>query len=682
MRGGSKYGTSADLDEEEWSTIETASSVRSPGSDDGTGSEGGAGAEGRAESPCSLGSGDRAILGWMVLATAVWFFVLGYVAGPYLSSSLATSSSTTSTYQNIMDQLTSYQSAYSPFATPSISFYNEYTKDKPLSGDYPWPNIVEPYRVTTFSVDNPLSAQDYEYKWYVDGWHKEEGSSTDITFGTPTGEEQTVSVSLVRLSDGKVLSTGSVTVMCKYVRREIRDLLDQDREAFFQAVAIMQRVPTQAGKKVYGKNYRSRDFFNRIHLYYGGSKSCDHWHQGPGFVTSHVTFSLMFEQSLQQINPSVTLPYWDFTLESTFYTPSTFRSSGVFSADWFGDADCNNSQHTPTEGRFSYVPVMENAQNFSSIVNPYGLLRSPWNADPTPYMTRSSLIYNMANNLKPSGCKEYHHALTFTDWKSLAQQLNSNAHGHIHELLGGSWNADHSIREPGTTAGLKEAYEFAHATEAYSKILWRYDYLICPSDCTSATPEADCQCYCSEESRQNLTSSHILSATNIIKSLVFFDKDGLPIESWQNKTTRMPYDALPGYTEEETTALYDEIMETLCNPGYMGDMFQATSTNDVTFWILHPTLERLWHLVRLNDHRGLIDFDHTWPDSDVTCTGHYSWDATPFKNIFDSNNTVYTNAQLYDLLDPSRDEFPYVYNDFRWAHCTYLGYDMTGLGTR
>jgi len=97
------------------------------------------------------------------------------------------------------------------------------------------------------------------------------------------------------------------------------------------------------GKKLYGKNYRSRDYFNRIHLYYGGSKSCDHWHQGPGFVTSHVTFSLMFEMSLQSVNPSITLPYWDFTLESTFYTPSTFRESGVFSADWFGDASCNNS---------------------------------------------------------------------------------------------------------------------------------------------------------------------------------------------------------------------------------------------------------------------------------------------------------------------------------------------------
>ena len=36
----------------------------------------------------------------------------------------------------------------------------------------------------------------------------------------------------------------------------------------------------------------------------------------------------------------------------------------------------------------------------------------------------------------------------------------------------------------------------------------------------------------------------------------------------------------------------------------------------------------------------------------------------------------YTNAQLYDLLDPSNDDLPYVYADFDWDHCTTLGYNM------
>lgn len=289
-------------------------------------------------------------------------FLVGYYCGPFLD------------VVDLINSTSSPMGSSSNNIRPTINLYNEYTKDKPLSGSYPWGSIVEPYRITYFEVTNPVS--DYTYKWYVDGWHTDDGSVIPIVFTATPGTYQTVEVKMVS-SNGVVLTSSSIQVMNKYVRREIRSLIDQDREAFFQAVAIMQRVTTQTGKKIYGTKYRSRDFFNRIHLYYGGSKSCDHWHQGPGFVTSHVTFSLMFEQSLQSINPSITLPYWDFTLESTFYNPSTFRNSGVFSPDWFGDASCNNSEHTPTEGRFSYVPVMQDAENFSTIVSPYGLLRSP-----------------------------------------------------------------------------------------------------------------------------------------------------------------------------------------------------------------------------------------------------------------------------------------------------------------
>ncbi len=60
-------------------------------------------------------------------------------------------------------------------------------------------------------------------------------------------------------------------VTVKYVRREIRSLTDRDRETFFNAMAVMQRVPSAAGRQVYGNKYYSKDYFNRIHLYYGES---------------------------------------------------------------------------------------------------------------------------------------------------------------------------------------------------------------------------------------------------------------------------------------------------------------------------------------------------------------------------------------------------------------------------
>ena len=55
-------------------------------------------------------------------------------------------------------------------------------------------------------------------------------------------------------------------VMVKYVRREIRSLRDRDRETFLNAAMIMQRVPTNVGERLYGPKYKSKDYFNRIHL--------------------------------------------------------------------------------------------------------------------------------------------------------------------------------------------------------------------------------------------------------------------------------------------------------------------------------------------------------------------------------------------------------------------------------
>lgn len=59
-------------------------------------------------------------------------------------------------------------------------------------------------------------------------------------------------------------------------------------------------------------------------------------------MTSHVAISLMYEQALQSVDPSIALPYWDFTVEGSMYDWTNFRSSGVFADDWFGTAASRN----------------------------------------------------------------------------------------------------------------------------------------------------------------------------------------------------------------------------------------------------------------------------------------------------------------------------------------------------
>ena len=44
----------------------------------------------------------------------------------------------------------------------------------------------------------------------------------------------------------------------KYVRREIRQLTDADREAFFTAMETLYRLPTAEGTEEYGDEYKVR----------------------------------------------------------------------------------------------------------------------------------------------------------------------------------------------------------------------------------------------------------------------------------------------------------------------------------------------------------------------------------------------------------------------------------------
>ena len=52
-------------------------------------------------------------------------------------------------------------------------------------------------------------------------------------------------------------------------------MTDRDRETFFNAVSVLQRVPSAIGQQVYGDKYYSKDYFNRLHLHYGEFGACD-----------------------------------------------------------------------------------------------------------------------------------------------------------------------------------------------------------------------------------------------------------------------------------------------------------------------------------------------------------------------------------------------------------------------
>lgn len=70
------------------------------------------------------------------------------------------------------------------------------------------------------------------------------------------------------------------------------------------------------------------------------------FHDGLGFLTNHAVISNTFEYSLQKVNPKLTLPYWDFTIETStaggsedgvVNQPQT--RTPLFQESWFGSVD-------------------------------------------------------------------------------------------------------------------------------------------------------------------------------------------------------------------------------------------------------------------------------------------------------------------------------------------------------
>ena len=186
----------------------------------------------------------------------------------------------------------------------------------------------------------------------------------------------------------------------------------------------------------------SLEYLVRQHLYGAADKSCDHWHDDAGIMNHHIGITWEMEQSLRMIDASVAAHYWDYTREDAVEknqgdddagTKRFWWESAVFRDDWFGSNSPANGDHIVASGRWAYTSVMADARAYSDITNPYGLLRSPWNANPTPYLMRYNRTFSEFGDADLTGFPECDQGFVKTYFNhSLAkvlQGLNGELHG-------------------------------------------------------------------------------------------------------------------------------------------------------------------------------------------------------------------------------------------------------------
>ena len=129
-------------------------------------------------------------------------------------------------------------------------------------------------------------------------------------------------------------------------------------------------------------------------------------------------------------------------------------------------------------------------------------------------------------------------------------------------------------------------------------------------------------------------------------------------------------------------------------------MFTSAAPQDPTFWPLHGNAERYLQYARLLKAEGVLSFSESWGYSHAqelpsdtgivcdwsavdpasmelptcakeTCPGHKGDDLLPFADLMDSQDGLYTNNEFYELVDPTNDDLPYVYDSLSyWPGCT------------
>ncbi len=131
-------------------------------------------------------------------------------------------------------------------------------------------------------------------------------------------------------------------------------------------------------------------------------------------------------------------------------------------------------------------------------------------------------------------------------------------------------------------------YEFAHGTEAWSKLLWRFDFLTCPKNnawCASKVArnpinrvkaKEKCSCVCDRTKMKTVEDmANVFDVSGVGEQLEFYDNEGNPINKFVSSASGLTLTQLQGYGAAETLSIYTSILDKLCDVGFIGTMFQV-----------------------------------------------------------------------------------------------------------
>mmetsp|Transcript_982 Transcript_982/g.1235 ORF Transcript_982/g.1235 Transcript_982/m.1235 type:complete len:620 (+) Transcript_982:50-1909(+) len=545
-----------------------------------------------------------------------------------------------------------------------IVFSNKYVdRDGPLGKQYPWAEgmiIAEPYLPTTFSVKE--HDPNYEYRWELydedDDYISLSGPTVKLQFRHTHKywlmvKEYDRGFADMKHAAPRRQAMQPLTV--KYVRREVRNLMDDDVQTIFDAMAVMWEVDDEAGQDIYGDQYLSMQTLLKINLQLTATTGCDHLQSGPGFFSHSSALSYVFEQSLQAVNPRASLPYWDYKEDIEQWLEdggSDFTNGVLFQEKYFGSTDPETGYINNGRWKDLQIPKISSLSKEDQDSTPhniYGYLRSPWSNNDDAHLIRSSITCGVKPINTIDRCDAYNKISSQETPEEFAYFAHNPQHT-VQLLLGGTFDCEETYD---TLKGIVDQVLLDNL-KIYSSKVQKILFEQSKIECTSEMP----YCYCPEF---DTFMSQEDKTEELLSYLAIDELGGNFYENFDFETKRA-------------------IVNAVCNSHVvLGDQLQASSVYAPEFWMMHPTTERLF-IWKQTTSNPLPTDQQLWSSSGngvQSCTGHSTNDkvlsgVVRLHNFGDRLSAhIPTLEEMMKALDPNvSDRLPYIYDNFDYGTCS------------
>ena len=345
-----------------------------------------------------------------------------------------------------------------------------------------WSHIVEPHKPTVLTATPSARAVAAgggaagggpKYTWRVGvaggAARALEGASVVVVFDAP-GSVYFVELVEERAGAARAAVAHTDRVACRYVRREMRSLSAEDRDAYLDAMREIYELSDAAGRARYGANFRSGAYFTAKHA---SADFC--FHGNLAFLTTHPAFTLELERSLRSVNASVAATYWDFTRDHAL--GAGWVRAAPYTDEWFGSVDNGAADgYRPRGGRFAQVATVYDPNRTWTRAhhNAFGFLASEENPMNSRVLQRTAEVCGHTSAQPPASCSRLVACFAnYTTLDAFDLCLEADVHANLHGMNAGMWDCGVDVNASaanitGASAGLV-SFVFATITDVVGK---------------------------------------------------------------------------------------------------------------------------------------------------------------------------------------------------------------------